>query len=237
MTLWSADEPTLGDRAIQPQGWHGSGWRPRRHQDPNRQVLEPAKSELQHPGGRSIEPLHVVDGDDDRSGPGQRTQDRAHRCADCPDIGNSALQTTTKQGDVYGTLLWIGQVPEHLLVEPSQQVGESRERQLRLGLRRTRREHAIRASGRLLDPFVPQDGLADTGFAFQEQRNGPVLNSTHEIAQSGEFALAPDDDLGHRGSVQGRAPGEILAVGRSRRRSERFLPSGLFALPLDLAPD
>jgi hypothetical protein len=46
-----------------------------RHQDPDRRILQTADHERQRPGRGHIQPLDIVDGDEHRTGRGQRAQD------------------------------------------------------------------------------------------------------------------------------------------------------------------
>ena len=61
-------EPSGRERPIQTERHRGALVRPACEQDPDRLVSETADRELDGGGGRRIEPLDVVDDQEDRSG-------------------------------------------------------------------------------------------------------------------------------------------------------------------------
>ena len=82
-----------------------AGTNAERHQDPDRRILQAADHERQHPGGRRIEPLDVVDRDDHRTGRGQRTQRPLRRDRDRPLVRWSTLDLCPEERRVQRALL------------------------------------------------------------------------------------------------------------------------------------
>jgi hypothetical protein len=75
-------EPALEERAIEADGSVVAILGANGGEDTDRYRLEPPDGELEHPGGRAIQPLHVVDGEKDRARSGEMSNDREEPCRD-----------------------------------------------------------------------------------------------------------------------------------------------------------
>ncbi|MDQ4098390.1 MAG: hypothetical protein M3144_11050, partial [Actinomycetota bacterium] len=58
--------------------------------DADRQIRQPADSELDYPGGWFVQRLHVVHGDDERRPPSQSGEDGHEASRQCPRVGTAA---------------------------------------------------------------------------------------------------------------------------------------------------
>ena len=147
----------------------GGGTEPPREQKGHALVLEPPARERQHLGGRSVDPLDVVDRDDEAAAPGQRAQPVQEAERDRMGIGRSAAGLLAKQGDLQGTELGSRQA-ELTRVDAVEEIDQRREGQLRLRLTRSRREDAHPALLRSLYPGLPERRLADARLAREDER-------------------------------------------------------------------
>ena len=60
-------QPLVGERAVEAQRHRDIGWSANRKEEADRLVLEPASDELEHFRRRTVEPLDIVDRDDERT--------------------------------------------------------------------------------------------------------------------------------------------------------------------------
>jgi hypothetical protein len=87
-----------------------AGANAQRHQDPDRRILQTADHERQHPGRRRVQPLDIVDRDDQRSGRGQRAQDAQGRERHRSLVRWSTLDLCSEERGVQRASLRRGQI-------------------------------------------------------------------------------------------------------------------------------
>ena len=102
---------------------------------------EPARDEGDHGLARRIEPLHVVDGDDNRGAFGELLDDDAERRRGHPLIGRRALAVGSEQDAVHREALQSRQRLDDRGVDVGQQIGHRRVGEHRLGLTDPGAEH------------------------------------------------------------------------------------------------
>ena len=112
-----------------------------RDDDPKRRAREPTESELERRGGRWIEPLRVVHGEQDRAAVRQLAQDREQGSAD-EAAARRAAGVRAQQRDVDRVALRRRQQREDLVSDRLEQVGEGGEGEPRLRLRGPRGDDA-----------------------------------------------------------------------------------------------
>jgi hypothetical protein len=82
-----------------------AGTNAQRHQHPDRRILQTTNHERQHPGRGNIQPLDIVDGDDQRTGRGQRAQNSQRRDRHRSLVRWSTLDVCSEQRGVQRALL------------------------------------------------------------------------------------------------------------------------------------
>ena len=186
-----------------------------REQQGDRLVGQAPRSEGEHRGGGPVEPLHVVDGDDERRGARQGAQRGQGRERDGLLVRRRAGVGDEQRG-LERAPLRGGEVLQRLGVRAEQVaergVGEAR---LRLGGTRGDRPHA-RGLGSS-DRRPPERRLADPRLARDQQRarSRPFEEPLHALQ-----LLVPSDELGLHGGGGRAYPGTIRAT-RGRPRTRR----------------
>ena len=198
--------------------------RPLREQEADGLVRQAPCREGEHRRGGPVEPLHVVDGDDERRGARQRAQRGQGGERDGLLVRRRA-GIRDEQRRLERAPLRGGEVVQRLGVG-AEQVAERRVREARLRLGGTGgdRPHARRL--RACDRRLPQRRLADARLARDEQRSRarPVEEPLHELQ-----LLVPSDELGLHGGGGRAYPGSIRATRgprRTRRCARRRSPDG-----------
>ena len=143
-----------------------------RSEQRDRIVAQPAQRETDGGGRRRVEPLNVVDGQQDR----RAHRHRAERCergrahgvrVDRPQVGRDA-----QERDVKRMTLRRGNPGADLLCERREQIGEGRMRERGFRLGGSSAEEAHPALHSLGDGCLPQGALADAGLALQNDPGG-----------------------------------------------------------------
>jgi hypothetical protein len=162
-----------------------------RDQEADVGVLEPPGGEHERVGGRSIQPLDVVDGNDEGLGGGQRTQRAQQAGRDGARLEARADRLGPQERHLQRLALRSSETGQRSHVDVLQQIGEGSERQLRLGVARTRGEDTQPPAPRGVDSGLPQGRLADAGFAAEEER-ARMATAVKECFEPGKLRLAAD---------------------------------------------
>ena len=189
--------------------------RPLREQQADGLFPEASRSEGEHRRGGPVEPLHVVDGDDERRGAchGAQRGEGGER-------DGLLIRRRAGVGDEQRRLerapLRVREVLQHLGVG-AEQVAERRVREARLRLGGTCGDRPHARCLRTSDRRLPQRRLADARLAGDQQRAGPrpIEEPLHDLQ-----LLVPSDELGLHGGGGRAYPGTIRAI-RRRRRTRR----------------
>jgi hypothetical protein len=186
----------------------------------NRLALEPARGERERLGGGRIEPLHVVDRDEERLVSGQRAQPvqesdgdrlRVRRCTD----GLGPQQRDLQRAQLRGR-----QLCELVRADAVEQVDQRREGEPRLGAARPGGENAQAVLPRNVGPGLPERGLADARPAGQHERPRG-LAGREELAQRGQLRLAADDLLARVSRPRLHLAATVAHAAQRRRARDR----------------
>ena len=138
-------------------------------QDPRGAVDEPPDRVGEDRRRGVVEPLGVVDRDDQRPGVGQRAQQRCRGHRQRPLVRQLAGWLGAQDGDLDGVPLDGGQGCELAVGDGRQEVGQAAEGERPFGLSWRRSEDPCTTLGGPLDPGPPDRGLADPRFADDQQ--------------------------------------------------------------------
>jgi hypothetical protein len=116
------------------------GRRPDGRDEPDGGVAEAARGEHQRVGGGAVEPLGVVDRDDQRPLVGEAPQDRRRTGGDRVRIQAALTGLRPEHRDIDGRPLRGRERCEQIVVDAVEQVGETAEREPGLGLGGARRK-------------------------------------------------------------------------------------------------
>ena len=163
-----------------------------RRQHPHPLRAEAVLRELEHGAALGVEPLSIVDGDDDGPCVGELPEEGQERDADRPAIGRRAFCCRAQQRDVQCAALGLGQPGELLGLHGREEVAERGERQTRLGRGRAAAQHQPTVRPCAAKRFLPQRRLADARFAFQREHGEPVRDTVQELVDRDKFFRAPE---------------------------------------------
>jgi hypothetical protein len=158
---------------------------------PNRLVGESPDRELDRRGRRPVEPVDVVDGEHDRSLGGQCTQDGEDGRPDQPPTGR-ARRLRLEKDDVDRLALRGRQGGHQARRNRREDVRESCERELRLGLGRSGHEHRGIGFPRPEHSVLPDRRLPDAGLADDGEHAGTAVVPQKRFDDR-DLGLAPDD--------------------------------------------
>ena len=160
---------------------------------------QPAHGELERLSRRGVEPLHVVDRDEQRLPLGERGEhadQRRRRRACVGRVVAFAAQQRRREG-----ALLDGRKRRAGLVEGgADEIRERRVRQRRLALRRTRLEDTDRPRLRGAHGLEPHRGLADACLALDDERDRPGVYVVEEASDERQLRVSTDDGAVHDAS-------------------------------------
>ena len=165
-------------------------------QERDRLVANTPHRERKRGRGRRVEPLDVVDGQQDRTAAGERAQSSEERDRDRTLIGHGPASLSEQQRELQGTALRGGERGENLVENRLEEVAERRKRQRGLGRARRRGQNPKLTASRGFDAGAPQGRLPDPGLAL-DQKRGPTAERRHERAHHSELILSSDHATGH----------------------------------------
>jgi hypothetical protein len=161
--------------------------------------LDAPEDEAEHARGWWVQPLEVVDGDDDalllrKAREGSERSERDREAIDPP------LRLGAQERDLEGAPLGRGQGGESPVEHWREHVGEAREREGRLRLGGLGAKDDAAAPLRSGDRLAPERGLARARLSLEQECRRPVLHLSEEALDELELGLAADYLLlGHRG--------------------------------------
>ena len=161
-------QPLLRERAPQPERGIVCFVCSDRREHPRRS-FEPAGCELEHAARRAVEPLRVVDRDDDRP-VGRERCEHAGECRRDESCLGRLVRRLAQQRRGERALLHGWQGAARLVEALADEVRQRGVRKARLRLRRARTQHAVAAPRRVLDAARPQSRLADPRRAGEHER-------------------------------------------------------------------
>lgn len=188
------------------------------HDHADRNVVQPPGREAEHQFGGSVQPLHVVDREYERAlgcePPEHAEQAEGHAVL----IRRLPVRVAHEQRHLQGAAR-PGRHRGDGLRLPAEKVTERRVREARLRLRRTGGEASHLPARRAGKRRLPDRGLAGAGFAFDEERAGPVPDGAQEELHPLELLLSADELRAHNLSRRG-----YLRVCRGPRAARRSGP-------------
>ena len=146
--------------------------RPLREQEADVVSLESPRGIGERLGGRRIEPLQVVHGDDHGRRRGEGPQRVQETNADRARLGRRARWCRSEQRNLEGMPLRRGKLRQLVRLDSVEEVDQAREREARLCVARTRGEHAQPCLPGGHDPGFPEGGLANAGTTDEDERVG-----------------------------------------------------------------
>ena len=211
---------------------------PPREEKSDRPAAQSARCERETVLRCSIEPRHVVDGDDHRSLLGEGAHDTREPRRDGDRFGRRALGLRAQDRHVERPSLRRRNAVEGRRVDLVEQIGERDERELQLRLARACDEHVLSARARRGEPGLPHRRLADTGLPDERERTRRP-STREEALDARELDLPPDHERRNRSplhhseslSSAGTPPTRLADSGRtltgfltSPRRAQRGAP-------------
>jgi hypothetical protein len=165
---------------------------PTREEQRHRVRTEPSSDESENLVREAIEPLRVIDHDEDRSIRGRVGQQRQCRKADQERILRGPLGEPER--GLEGGPLWWRQLPD-LTEEGPEQLVESGERQMRLGPHSGDPKDAHAAGPCRLDARLEERRLSDPGIASEQQHTAVAGRRGDKFADRRELQVTPDQLL------------------------------------------
>lgn len=188
---------TLREGALEIEQRPFTGTSPESEKGSDALLLEAAEGKLQDAGRRGVEPLQIVDRDQDGRIGSKRPQRPQYAERNCP-LGEAAtLRFGTQQRDAQSALLRVGKRREGIIGHAFEQVTKRGERKLRLGFDRTGDEDTIRALLRHGEACLPEAALPDPDLSLEPERDGFPADGIEEARQCRKLVLPPEDLTAH----------------------------------------
>jgi hypothetical protein len=186
-----APHPIVGKRSVESEGSvHCAA--PAREDEAHGKVIETPSGEMENGGRRSVQPLDVVDRDDERTLPRERPNGGQESEDDSPLIGGWPCCLLEEKGNLERVPLGAGKIGEDVIEDVPEEVDQRRIRELRLYLGRTRDENADRVASHR-DAGSPERRLPDTRFTFDDECGRPVGERGRKSLQGLELSLPAEN--------------------------------------------
>ena len=161
-------------------------------QEARRLLPNPPPREAEHGGRRGVEPLNVIDGDEQRTIRGVLTESAQDRDGNRPLVGRRALRSFEQERDTEGVGLRRRERVEELVQPFVQQVAEACKGESGLGCGGSSLEDAVVELPSLVHAGLPEGGLPDAGVADENQRSGAAPERVEEVVELPELLLTAD---------------------------------------------
>ena len=196
-----------------------SAFRRRATSEQESDVLVPKSSRrvADRPGRRSVEPLSVVDRDEQLLLGAHGPQDVQHRNPHGMRIRRGAVLVVEDECAGEGAALCRDELIEHVCEDGIEKIAERRERQLGLALRRKRAQDPQTSFLRVGHAGRPERRLAHARVALEEERGCAVGDPGEEVPEGGELRVAPYDRSRHCALIVRRARRCAYGVSESKR--------------------
>ena len=163
-----------------------------REQKADRVVAEASGGEGDCVRGRGVEPLHVVDRDEQRTSRGERADGAQEAHAERSGRWWVGRGLRAQERYLERVQLRRGHVRQLFGGDAVEQIGQRRERELCLGPARPRGQHAQPPPSGHVEPGFPERRLADPRPTRQNERARRLVR-TNELVQGTQLRLAADD--------------------------------------------
>src|SRR5919106_6088870 len=164
-----------------------------REEEADRFVAQSPGRECEGIGRRCVEPLRIVDRQDQRSLLGEHSQSTEDAERDRSALQPSRLRSSSQQRNFEGLALRVGKPPERSVWHVSEEITERGERQRDLGFDWPAREHLQSPLTGFGDAFPPERRIPDPDLTFDEQRDRSAWNCLQEVVNRIDLRLAPYD--------------------------------------------
>ena len=179
-----------------------------REEQPDALGPKPPAGEGKATGRGRVEPLDVVDRNDDGALVGECAERVEEREADRVRIWWRPLVVPEDERQRERSSLACRESSERLVEYGVQKIADAGERQRCLALGRARQEDAERTVARLIETGLPESGLSDPGLAFERKRPSTLRDGGHEPAHGLEFDVPSHDAGGHDPTIVRRCAGD-----------------------------
>ncbi len=157
---------------------------------------KPSQGERKRARRRWVEPLDVVDGDQNRFLFAEKLHHVAHRDGERAMIDSLTRRLLSQHRDLERVPSRCRERRQGVVEDVLEQIAQSHVSEAALGLGRPRGEDAEIPPVRMLNPGEPERRLPDARFALKYKRSGSCMRLLYEGVEGGEFLL-PADDLEH----------------------------------------
>jgi mannose-6-phosphate isomerase-like protein (cupin superfamily) len=178
----------------------------------------------ERPGGRRVEPLHIVDGDEHRSCTREASQDVEKCDAGGMGIRRGPLDVLQDESPRERRPLAGCEGVQCVLEHGVEEIAEPRKAQPDLGLRGLRPQHAEPARLGFLHGDPPQGRLAHPGFAFEHERRSASRNPGEEGLDGGELVVPPYEGNGHGRPIVRLRDTVVMAFAIFRQDAVDWIP-------------
>ena len=163
-------------------------------QDENPIHAEASQGKRKRARRRPIEPLDVVDGDQNRLSFTESVQHVPHGDGECAVVDGIFRRLLAEHGDLECAPPRRRQRGQRLLDDVLEEVAQTNVGKVALSLGRSRRENPQACRARVLDARKPERRLPDARLALQHECGRPRVRSVDESVDRSKF-LFPADDL------------------------------------------
>ena len=219
-------EPLVRERALELDRARKVRSQPQSGQEHDRLVSETPERDLERARRRWVEPLDIVEGDEDRRLLGQGTKNVQHRKPDCVRIGRRLAGLHEQQRHLERPPPGRRERRPDLAEHVAEQFRETGERERGLGLDSPAGQHGAEPAASVLDARLPEHGLADSRLSREEKRARPQSGVRQQRLDDAKLLPPPDDRRRHfvwivtrGGRFAYRTP--RLRAGRAVRRRRR----------------
>ncbi len=192
-----------------------------RSKNTNPLCAHPVQSERQHGPRGPVQPLNVINGQDQRLCSGHQPQDSKNSHAHDPITWRTHRGALDEQRRRQRPPLHVGQLGKNLLGSLLEQITQPRECPRRVrGSASARTNHNPPPSCRA-DAFGPDRGLSDTGKTFQHQTRSETIRRRDEAIDDSQLSLSSNDSrsgINHIHTIRHPCRRVSVALGRGEAR-------------------
>ena len=172
-----------------------------RQEHEQRHGRQPSQREGQHARRGGVDPLAVVDRDDEGPLLGEQLQARSDGDPERAWVDCVVWYAVDQQRHLDRMPPRFGEQRQHALHGAFEEVGENDVREPTLDLRRSRRQHPVAAPFGLGDAGRPERGLPDARLALQHQGPRPAVGVCEERLEPRQLGVSADDSPRHRTGI------------------------------------
>jgi hypothetical protein len=191
-------------RTVETQRGRAICRRTERNQEPDATTGEPTNRKRQHPSRWTVEPLDIVDRNQQRSHRGERAKHRHGRRGNRALTRRCIVGARPEERNLERVTLRRRKHGKDLRLDPHQQIRESRVRKRRLHLCGRAPQHANRGRSRRGQRVTPKRRLPDAGLTLEHARGWSLLQGLEKTAEALLLDVPAENDAGHLPRVRTR---------------------------------